>query len=109
MVAILIPLILSRWRSTEGVPLTSHRKPNDQLIEFSPEDSFNPTLDKFQKLFLELVIEDRKSGELKPFCLYFVYILSFSFSVIFIFLSEPVSLVSAFIVSRTNIVLLFPY
>lgn len=72
MVAILIPLILSRWRSTEGVPLTSHRKPNDQLIEFSPEDSFNPTLDKFQKLFLELVIEDRKTGELKPFCLYFV-------------------------------------
>ncbi|XP_071827976.1 uncharacterized protein [Apostichopus japonicus] len=61
MVAILIPLILSRWRSTEGVPLTSHRKPNDQLIEFSPEDSFNPTLDKFQKLFLELVIEDRKT------------------------------------------------
>ncbi|KAJ8025779.1 hypothetical protein HOLleu_33428 [Holothuria leucospilota] len=57
VVAILISLILSRWRTIEGVPLNSHRKLSDEIIELEYERTVKPSLNHLQNLLLEEFLE----------------------------------------------------
>lgn len=66
-----MPLILSSWRTIDGVPLTSQRNTHHKPIEFNVEEALHPTpsLRQFQTFLFKQLLEDSNSGKLQTFSL----------------------------------------